>query len=376
MSFFFERSFMYYTILQNFVKKLIENEFELVTTLYATETQQYNKVILLKQQNPILYVVSIINGEKIELQDYEIFMNKYLQQLQNSLTLYHCSKIIALTVVIGEFSQQTTQKNSFDMAQVIHFVNQKELLVEEGYFHAWWYVSYARKIIEMQKSQPQNILHIRQMILDCLENKEQSHNNLYEMVMQTKQKNAFSLKSNNILFTFHLLCINVFLFLGMILLGLKQNAIMSFGVEYHTIFDMHQYYRIITYCFIHTNIVHLIQNSVYLYYFGMHTELLYGKIKMAIIYFFSAIGSAILSALCNDAISVGASGAIFGLIGAVFVYSYCHGKKSVGMNYMTLLLLVVIALLSGLLQQNVDYFGHFGGFIIGSLVSFIILKYD
>lgn len=376
MSFFFERSFMYYTILQNFVKKLIENEFELVTTLYATETQQYNKVILLKQQNPILYVVSIINGEKIELQDYEIFMNKYLQQLQNSLTLYHCSKIIALTVVIGEFSQQTTQKNSFDIAQVIHFVNQKELLVEEGCFHAWWYVSYARKTIEMQKSQPQNILHIRQMILDCLENKEQSHNNLYEMVMQTKQKNAFSLKSNNILFTFHLLCINVFLFLGMILLGLKQNAIMSFGVEYHTIFDMHQYYRIITYCFIHTNIVHLIQNSVYLYYFGMHTELLYGKIKMAIIYFFSAIGSAILSALCNDAISVGASGAIFGLIGAVFVYSYCHGKKSVGMNYMTLLLLVVIALLSGLLQQNVDYFGHFGGFIIGSLVSFIILKYD
>lgn len=367
---------MYYTILQNFVKKLIENEFELVTTLYATETQQYNKVILLKQQNPILYVVSIINGEKIELQDYEIFMNKYLQQLQNSLTLYHCSKIIALTVVIGEFSQQTTQKNSFDIAQVIHFVNQKELLVEEGCFHAWWYVSYARKTIEMQKSQPQNILHIRQMILDCLENKEQSHNNLYEMVMQTKQKNAFSLKSNNILFTFHLLCINVFLFLGMILLGLKQNAIMSFGVEYHTIFDMHQYYRIITYCFIHTNIVHLIQNSVYLYYFGMHTELLYGKIKMAIIYFFSTIGSAILSALCNDAISVGASGAIFGLIGAVFVYSYCHGKKSVGMNYMTLLLLVVIALLSGLLQQNVDYFGHFGGFIIGSLVSFIILKYD
>ena len=47
---------MYYTILQNFVKKLIENEFELVTTLYATETQQYNKVILLKP-----YIICCIN---------------------------------------------------------------------------------------------------------------------------------------------------------------------------------------------------------------------------------------------------------------------------------------------------------------------------
>ncbi|USF29410.1 rhomboid family intramembrane serine protease [Clostridium sp. MD294] len=368
---------MYYTILQNFVKKLIENEFELYTAFHITETQQHNRVILFKQQSPILYIISIINGEKIELQNHEIFMNKYLQQLQNSLTLYHCSKIIALTVVIGEFSQQTSQKNSTDISQVIHFVNQKELLAEEKYFHAWWYVSCAKKTIEMHKSQPQNILHIKQMILDCLENKyqNQSHTSLSEIAIEVKQKNIVSLKSNNILLTFHLLCINSFIFLGMILLGLKQSAILSLGVEHYAVFNIKQYYRIITYCFIHTNILHLIQNSVYLYYFGMHTELLYGKIKMAIIYFFSAIGSGILSALCNDAVSVGASGAIFGLMGAVFVYSYYHGKKSIGMNYMTLLLLVVIALLSGLLQQNVDYFGHFGGFIMGSLVSFIILKY-
>lgn len=369
---------MYCTILQNFVEKLIENEFELSTTFHTTQTQQYNRVILFKQQSPILYVISIINGETIELQNHEIFMNKYLQQLQNSLTLYHCSKMIVLTVVIGEFSQQTTQKNNVDMAQVIHFVKQKELFEEEKYFHTWWYVSCARKTIEMHKSQPQNILHIRQMLLECLENKDQnkSHASLYEIAMQTKQKSAFSLKSHNILLTFHLLCINGFIFLGMILLGLKQNAILSFGVEHYAIFDMQQYYRIITYCFIHTDIMHLLQNSVYLYYFGMHTELLYGKIKMIMIYFFSAIGSGILSALCNDAVSVGASGAIFGLIGAVLVYSYCHGKKSVGMNYMTLLLLVIIALLSGLLQQNIDYFGHFGGFITGSLVSLIILKYN
>lgn len=368
---------MYCVILQRLIKKLMEYEFEIATSLYETEMQQYHRVILFKQQSPILYIVSIVDSEKIELQNHEIFMNKYLQQLQNSLTLYHCTKIIALTVVMGEFSEKTTQKNDIDIKKVIDFVNQKELLAEENYFHAWWYVSYKRKTIEMQKSQPKNILHIRQMLLDCLENEqnEQSYHSLNEVVAQTKQKNAFLLKSNNMLFTFHLLCINGFIFLGMILLGLKTDAIVLFGVEHYAVFDMHQYYRIITHCFIHTNVLHLIQNSVYLYYFGRHTELLYGKIQMAMIYFFSAIGGGILSALCNDAISVGASGAIFGLMGAVFVYSHQHGKKSVGMDYMTLLLLVVIALLAGLLQQNTDYFGHFGGFIVGSLVSFIILKH-
>lgn len=161
----------------------------------------------------------------------------------------------------------------------------------------------------------------------------------------------------------------------MILFDIKQYCITLFGTEYNTIFHMHQYYRIITYCFIHTSILHLIQNCVFIYFFGMHTELLYGKIQMIVIYFLSAIGGGIFSALCNDAISVGASGAIFGLIGAVFTYSYKNGKKSVGMNYTTLLLFVIVALLSGILQQNVDYFGHFGGFIVGILVSFILLEH-
>ena len=54
--------------------------------------------------------------------------------------------------------------------------------------------------------------------------------------------------------------------------------------------------------------------------------------------------------------------------------SYKNGKKSIGMNYMTLLLLVALSLIVGVFQPNVDYFGHFGGFITGSLVAWILLK--
>lgn len=369
---------MYSFIIQNFVKKLIENEFTLSSALDTGTINQNSAVLLLKQDSPILYVVSLVNGETINLQNHELFMNEYLQCLQKSLSTYHCSKIIALTIVIAEFAQQYPQQIvNNNTSQIIDFVKKKELIAQENYFHAWWYLSQKRKIIEMEKSQPKDILHLRQMALDSLNvtKSEQNYNSFNEIVMENNQKSNFNLKSDAILLTYHLLCINLLFFLCMILFDIKQNCILLFGTEYHAIFSMHQYYRIITYCFIHTNVMHLIQNCVFIYFFGIRTELLYGKIQMIVLYFLSAIGGGIFSALCNDAISVGASGAIFGLIGAVLTYSYKHGKKSVGMNYTTLLLLVVVALLSGILQQNVDNFGHFGGFIAGILVSFILLEH-
>lgn len=367
---------MYASIVQNFAKKLIENEFYISPAFHMGVIEENSIVILLKQESPVLYVVSVVNSEKTNLQNHEIFMNEYLQHLQKNLSSYYCSTIIALTLVVGEYLEEITE-NKFDVKQSIEFVTKKEMIPEENCYHAWWYLSEKRKLIEMEKSQPKNILHLKQIALDSLEYTKQNECNcsFNEIVMQAKQRSAFDLKSNNILLTWNLLCINCFIFLIFILLDMQQSSIMLFGAEYQAIFDMHEYYRIITYAFIHTNVIHLIQNSVYLYFFGMRTELLYGKINMTIIYFFAIIGSSILSVLCNDAVSVGASGAIFGLIGAVLVYSYKHGKRSIGMNYMTLLLLVALSLIMGIFQQNVDYFGHFGGFITGSLVAGILLKH-
>lgn len=370
---------MYSLILQNLVKKLIENEFVLSSTFDTSIINQQSTVLLLKQESPILYVVSIVNGETSNLQNHETLINEYLQHLQKSLSAYRCSKIIALTIVIAEFAQQSEQQyNNDTIKQALEFVTTKELITQENYFYAWWYISQKRQTIEMEKSQPKDILHLRQIILDCLNNtqSQQNYNSFTEIITENNQKNEFYLKSDNILLTYHLLCINLFIFVCMLLFQAKENCIMLLGTEYHAIFDMHQYYRIITYCFIHSSVMHLVQNSVFLYFFGIHTEQLYGKIQMIMIYFLSAIGAGLFSALCNDGIAVGASGAIFGLIGAVLTYSYKHGKKSIGMNYMTLLLLVIIALLSGMLQQNVDYFGHFGGFVVGILVSFLLLEHQ
>ncbi len=357
---------MYTSIVKNFVKKLIENEFQLSTTFHIETEKEKEVVVLLKGESPILYVASLVNGSKINLQNYEIFMNEYLQYLQKSLKVYYCTNIIALTIVAGEFLEEMEH----DKQQTKDFVMKQEFILEEHYSHTWWYLSEARKTIEMNKSQAKDILHIKQIALKSLEEKESC--SLEEIVTQAKQK--MMIKNDKIVVTWVLLFINCFLFFMMVLCGEKENYILSYGTEYHAIFNLHQYYRIFTYCFIHADIMHLIQNSVYLYFFGMRAELLYGKIQMLLLYFFAATGSSILSAYCNDVLAVGASGAIFGLIGAVFVYSYRNGKRNVGMNYSTLLLLVIVALLAGVLQKNVDYFGHLGGFLAGSLLSFMILQ--
>ncbi len=80
---------MYTSILQNFVKNLIENEFSIAPAFHMGVIEEDSIVILLKQESPILYVVSVVNSEKTDLQNHEIFMNEYLQCLQNSLQIFH-----------------------------------------------------------------------------------------------------------------------------------------------------------------------------------------------------------------------------------------------------------------------------------------------
>ena len=115
---------MYTSILQNFVKKLIENEFSIAPTFHMGAIEEDSIVILLKQESPILYVVSVVNSEKTDLQNHEVFMNEYLQHLQKKLSLYYCSTIIALTLVIGEYLEENTE-NKFNTAQTIEFVTKK-----------------------------------------------------------------------------------------------------------------------------------------------------------------------------------------------------------------------------------------------------------
>ncbi len=137
-----------------------------------------------------------------------------------------------------------------------------------------------------------------------------------------------------------------------------------------------EYYRFLTAVFMHVDLDHLLSNMVVLYFLGNGLEAKIGHIKYVILYFLSAIGGNLLSAVYesyygNMFTSVGASGAIFGVIAAVFALVIVKGGRWENITLSRMLLMIAYSLYSGFVSDNVNNAGHIGGFVAGLLIMII-----
>ena len=132
---------------------------------------------------------------------------------------------------------------------------------------------------------------------------------------------------------------------------------------------MGDYYRLLTAAFLHANIAHLIFNMYALWIIGMQLESFIGRWRYLVVYLFSAITGSLLSVIITpDAVSVGASGAIFGLLGALLYFGY-HYRVYLGTVIKSQIIpLIVINLLLGFMVPGIDNAAHIGGLIGGALI--------
>ena len=168
--------------------------------------------------------------------------------------------------------------------------------------------------------------------------------------------------------TIGLIAINVLIYFGTVLTGTYDSVIRSFCV-YGPYIRAGEYYRIITGMFLHGGIFHLLFNCYALYIIGSQLESFIGKFKYFIIYFFAGISGSLFSMMFSNTPSVGASGAIFGLMGSLIYFGY-HYRVYLG-NYVKtqLIPLVIINLIIGFSASNIDNFAHIGGLIGGTLMT-------
>lgn len=148
----------------------------------------------------------------------------------------------------------------------------------------------------------------------------------------------------------------------LILLGAKVNDLIADG----------QYFRLITCMFLHGGIVHLGVNMYSLYAIGPMIEKVYGKAKYIIIYFFAGICASIFSYTFSTNVSIGASGAIFGLLGAVLVFAIKSKGKTGNAFIKSILSVIVINIFIGATLPNIDNFAHMGGLLGGMLIAFFL----
>lgn len=182
--------------------------------------------------------------------------------------------------------------------------------------------------------------------------------------------------------TVALIVINVAVFMILTVLGNTEDAVfmLGHGAMYEPyITEGHEYYRIITCLFLHFGISHLLNNMVLLGALGWNLELETGKVRFLIIYFVSGIAGNIVSLIYDmtigqPAVSAGASGAIFGLMGAL-VYVVIANRGRLGrLSGRGMLIMVALSLYFGLTSSGVDNLAHIGGLAAGFLLAVLLYR--
>ena len=178
--------------------------------------------------------------------------------------------------------------------------------------------------------------------------------------------------------TISLIAINIIVYLISAMLSgsmvdIDSMTLLKMGAKYNPLISRGEVWRLFTAAFLHGGILHLACNMYILYAVGTQVEKIYGKLRYIIIYILSALGSSILSYLfAPKSLSVGASGAIFGVLGALLVFVIKEKDKLSKGTLGNILAVIALNLYIGFTTPNIDNYGHIGGLIVGIIISVIL----
>lgn len=190
------------------------------------------------------------------------------------------------------------------------------------------------------------------------------------MKKEKKLEKIFSPKKPVV--TYILIVLNLMVFLYGVLHG-NDELISMFGNNYELV-QNGEFYRLFTCMFVHADILHILFNMIALYSIGPVVERYYGKSKFLLIYLVSGLLGSIFSGvfMTADSISIGASGAIFGLLGSICYFTYYYRATLQGILRGSIMPVIIINLVIGFLSSSIDLSAHIGGLIGGILISMAI----
>ena len=203
-------------------------------------------------------------------------------------------------------------------------------------------------------------------VTDNINKKNESRSKMAEKI--------FSYKVPIVTYIIMAICIVLFIMMEVFSGGSTNGStLLKYGANLDVLVKEGEYYRLFTCMFLHIGIMHLACNMYSLYVVGREVESLFGKIKYIIIYVLSGIFGSIMSiAFTHNTISAGASGAIFGLLGAL-LYFGIHYRTYLGDAIKrSVIPIIVINLLIGFFSEGIDLAAHIGGLVGGVLVAMMV----
>ena len=192
--------------------------------------------------------------------------------------------------------------------------------------------------------------------------KTEENNRIYEATFKPKK----------IIITYLLMAICVFLFFVSFMVGkgiIDAETLYKLGAVSGGAIKRGQIGRLLIGTFLHANFIHLFVNLYSLSAIGVQLENFVGKRKFLAIYLISAISGSLMSSLFTPYISVGASGAIFGLFGSMLYFGYHYRLYLGNVLRAQIIPLILLNLFLGFMLSGIDNAAHIGGLIGGYLAT-------
>lgn len=184
-----------------------------------------------------------------------------------------------------------------------------------------------------------------------------------------------------------ILALNIMVFVAMLLGGAgfwhSPNIIqLNWGANFAPATQNGEWWRLFTAMFLHFGVVHLSMNMLALWDCGRLVERMYGHLWFAIIYVLSGLAGNLFSLVMhgNQAISGGASGAVFGIYGALIVFLWLQRKlldpREFRLFFGTAVGFSIVTIALGFVISGIDNYAHIGGFVAGILLSISVSGFE
>ena len=198
---------------------------------------------------------------------------------------------------------------------------------------------------------------------------------------QAKTQKALQFK-NWPFVTIALIAVNVIYFIILVAGGDVTNAeyMITRGAAYGPlIFERYQFWRLLTNMFMHFGVMHLFGNMLYLGLAGYSLERIMGRWRYLALYLLSGFGASVVSAAYyymtgQNTVSAGASGAVYGLIGAmIYLMIKNRGRMRPGLLWMRIGIILLFLFYSNFINSGIDAVAHIAGLVFGILLSFAFI---
>lgn len=236
-------------------------------------------------------------------------------------------------------------------------------------FFPYWIVDIVSNRLIIYESQPANFLELSMIIESSLDGRELFANNY---------NNSTPAGNNRFpVVTAVIALINIVIFFILEAGGSTLDTkymIDSGALVYSNVFINGEYYRLFTHFFMHYGFEHLVNNMFVFIVLGYHLESVIGKWWYLGIYMISGFASGLVSVVWYElngelTASAGASGAIFGIIGALFALIVLNKGKLRDITFSRIIIFLILTLYSGVQNPEIDNVAHVSGFIIGAFLS-------